>query len=658
MTMEQQRRVYNMAGGQLERSSDINRETWLSNDVPDEAVHLPGLPQFNVLRNDREYGNGFQERIIKKQCQLKQLVKDPTRRNATLDLVFTNIHQSYEKPTVLAPLGNSDHCMIELKSKDYTPKGNQTRKVTCRPIQESSVHLFHELITRQSWSSVYDSCSVNSKVEAFLNITNDLITKCFPIKTFKRHENDKPFISGRIKSMIIKRDKLYQQGRMVESREMRNKIISEIRKEKSKLYNERIKPLRVHEPKAWWKNVKKIVRKKKQEFSLTDPESAAPLNSRGTAEHINNFFTNLTTGFSVVNNEWTSIGNRPLPNIPVDSVLSNLRNLNVNKAAGPHDPDVRIIKYFAEHFAFPLAHIFNESFKERVFPDIWKISNVCAIPKTKPCCSADELRPVALTSVLSKIQESYVNSWIIEDAFDLIDHNKLLESFLNNGVRPELVAWLASYLQGRSQITFQGERSSLKRINGGVPQGTKLGPISFILKINDLPMKSKPITSEEQDVTMFMDDTTSYEVIDVSSHTSGSPIGISQEWVDKVIQFTRDEMMELNGGKCKEMIIDFRKNKTDIPAINIGGCQVARVLSYKLLGVWIDDDLKWRTNTEYIVKKATKRLHFLKILRRYGAPIEDLLMFYCTVIRSVLEYGMQIWSGGLTKMQRDNIERV
>ncbi|XP_028391919.1 uncharacterized protein LOC114516591 [Dendronephthya gigantea] len=191
-------------------------ETWLSNDVPDEAVHLPGLPQFNVLRNDKEYGrgggvaffikdsiptkvrydlssvdheclwivirpkwlprtmskialacvylppslnsdeinkfydyfchcydtltsespniaiivsgdfnptgNGFQERIIRKQCQLKQLVKDPTRENATLDLVFTNIHQSYEKPTVLAPLGNPDHCMIELKSKDYIPK--------------------------------------------------------------------------------------------------------------------------------------------------------------------------------------------------------------------------------------------------------------------------------------------------------------------------------------------------------------------------------------------------------------------------------------------------------------------------------------------------------------------------------------------------------
>ena len=87
-------------------------------------------------------------------------------------------------------------------------------------------------------------------------------------------------------------------------------------------------------------------------------------------------------------------------------------------------------------------------------------------------------------------------------------------------------------------------------------------------------------------------------------------------------------------------------------------CVLERVLSCKLLGLWIDDDLKWKTNTEYIVKNATKRLHFLKILKGYNAPREDLKTFYISAIRSILEYGTKIWHGSLTEEQSKNIERI
>ena len=116
--------------------------------------------------------------------------------------------------------------------------------------------------------------------------------------------------------------------------------------------------------------------------------------------------------------------------------------------------------------------------------------------------------------------------------------------------------------------------------------------------------------------------------------------------------------MELNERKCKEMLIDFRRNRSVIPPISIGEQNISCVKSYKLLGLWLDDDLKWNTNTEYITTKAAKRLFLLKILKSYGAPKVDLLTFYCTVIRSVLEYGAQVWSGGLTQEQRKNIERI
>ena len=157
---------------------------------------------------------------------------------------------------------------------------------------------------------------------------------------------------------------------------------------------------------------------------------------------------------------------------------------------------------------------------------------------------------------------------------------------------------------------------------------------------------------------MFTDDTTLSEVINMTQHSSGSSIGNTQRNVNSVMQFAQEERMDLNGGKCKEMLIDFRRNQTEIPLINLGNNQLSRVKSYKLLGLWLDDDLKWSTNTEYIIKKGAKRLYLLKILRSYGASKEDLLAFYCSVIRSVLEYGSQVWSGGLTQMQKENIERI
>ena len=116
---------------------------------------------------------------------------------------------------------------------------------------------------------------------------------------------------------------------------------------------------------------------------------------------------------------------------------------------------------------------------------------------------------------------------------------------------------------------------------------------------------------------MFMDDTTLSEVINVSDHLDGNSIGNTQMNVYKVVQFAKDEGMELNCKKCMEMIIDFRKNISPIPPIYVGGHNVSRTKSYKLLGIWLDCDLKWKTNMEYITKKAVKRLYLNEFKNEY-----------------------------------------
>ena len=160
-----------------------------------------------------------------------------------------------------------------------------------------------------------------------------MIDNFFPLKSVKVHGDDKPFITGRIKQMIYKRDNLYQRGRMTEFRSVRNQIVFEIRKEKQKFYNGKTKPARCSEPKAWWNNIKRIVGKKREHFVLTNPETDAPLNSKETANLINDFFTSLTNDYPEVKDEWLNVGSEDsLPYITVDSVVKKLSHLKVNKA--------------------------------------------------------------------------------------------------------------------------------------------------------------------------------------------------------------------------------------------------------------------------------------------------------------------------------------
>jgi len=94
------------------------------------------------------------------------------------------------------------------------------------------------------------------------------------------------------------------------------------------------------------------------------------------------------------------------------------------------------------------------------------------------------------------------------------------------------------------------------------------------------------------------------------------------------------------------------------PKLTLDGAAVDRVTTYKLLGVHISDDLKWMQHVDAVCSKAASRLHFLKQLARSGAPQEDLLCFYCTVVRPVLEYACPVWHSSLTVAQSDAIELI
>ena len=156
-------------------------------------------------------------------------------------------------------------------------------------------------------------------------------------------------------------------------------------------------------------------------------------------------------------------------------------------------------------------------------------------------------------------------------AFDLIEHNKLLKNCEKIGVRPILISWLGSYLRNRTQVPkFGKEYSQEVQVKGGVPQGIKIGPSLFAIHINDLPLAISKGNCQEEDITLFMDDSTISEVFDLSQHNSNCPIGNSQRNVENILQFTNNQNMELNVKNCREMLVNFTKVKTMIPPITLG----------------------------------------------------------------------------------------
>ena len=166
--------------------------------------------------------------------------------------------------------------------------------MSVRPLKDSSILLFEQFIHEYDWSFVFNAVDVDDAVRVFLGATNSMFDTFFPCKSIKVYEDDKPYITRKIKEMVHNRDKAYQKGQVERSKYLRNKIVSEIRKEKNKFYEKRIRPLNKHNPKLWWKQIKKVVGSKKDPISIIDPETGIPLSEKQSAEHINKFFIDLT----------------------------------------------------------------------------------------------------------------------------------------------------------------------------------------------------------------------------------------------------------------------------------------------------------------------------------------------------------------------------
>ena len=190
-----------------------------------------------------------------------------------------------------------------------------------------------------------------------------------------------------------------------------------------------------------------------------------------------------------------------------------------------------------------------------------------------------------------------------------------------------------------------GALSNWSLVPAGVPQGTKLGPWLYILMINDLD-------ADDARLWKYVDDITACETV-----TKGS-VSNMQTVINEIHDQSNDLRFTLNEDKCKEMRIQFTKTETDCCLCLLTTENSKLVRKVKVLGIIISNDLKWNCHVEYIVKKASKRMYFLRQLKRAKVSISDMVNFYCSCIRSLVEYASPVFHYALPKYLSDDIERI
>jgi len=436
--------------------------------------------------------------------------------------------------------------------------------------------------------------------------------------------------------------------------------------------------------------------------ALENGQGQLTTNPQEKAEILNDFFSSVFTKEDVSNiptpdSVFTGSSSDRLCDIDVDSssISDKLSNLRPDKAPGDDNLSPRLIRALSSVLAVPISMIFRKSLDTSCVPRDWRTAVISPLYKKGRRSQPDNYRPVSLTSQIVKVVESIVRDEIVQHldkfnliqqsqhgfrsgyscssnllsflesvsgdvdakhsvdtvyldfakAFDKVPHQRLLQKLKAHGIDGIVCSWIASWLKDRWQkVRLEGSHSSWRLVFSGVPQGSVLGPVLFLIFINDLE------AAVSSTVLKFADDTKLFRpVVTMADHDQ------LQSDLDTICHWADRWNMKFNVSKCKA--IRYGNKFSDIdPVYLMYDVPIKEDTSEKDLGVVFTNDLKVSSHCKECYCKANRMLGLISRTIVYKHP-SVLLNLYKSLVRPHLDYCSSVWNPHFKK-DKELLERV
>lgn len=621
-----------------------------------------------------------------------------------IDLVFSNEEGMVSDVNVDAPLGKSDHAFISycLNVHRNGPKGVKTVYRYDRADWDRMSDLMNI-----DWKEKLRGLDTNGQWVTFRDMLLGVVEQCVPKKTVSRDGKRRRDVENRkLRTKVKRKQRLwnrYIKGGDMKAYEEYKRCRNQIRTLTRKLVKNREKNIAEKSktnPKSFWNYVQK---KTKVKTSVSDlykdtNNSSLTCNDAEKANVLADFFTSVFTVDKDDKQPNITIADVPelnTINITPNVVENRLKNLNISKSPGPDGLHPRILHDLRSAISTPLSIIFNSSWAEGVIPDEWKCANVTALFKKGDRQMAGNYRPVSLTCILCKVMEGIVRENMVKHmklyklfsnkqygfisgrstvlqlltvidrwteildeggavdvaycdfmkAFDKVSHEKLLHKLNIYNFGDKYRSWIGSFLHDRKQrVIVNGEKSDWKNVTSGIPQGSVLGPICFVLYINDLPTSF----SNNSEVFLFADDTKIFRQIMCKDDCEllQTDIYDMKKWSDTwMLKFHPDKCKVMRIGRSKVDQYDYKMDSSYKP--------MSKSTEEKDIGVVIDNKLTFQ---KHINEKVNKANSIVGIIRRTFEYLDNKM--FCTLFKALvrphIEYANPVWSPHLKK----NIEMI
>ena len=372
----------------------------------------------------------------------------------------------------------------------------------------------------------------------------------------------------------------------------------------------------------------------------------------------------------------------PSINISENGIKKLLQNINPHKASGPDNIHGKVLKECSSSIAPILTYLYKTSLITGKVPTDWKHANICPVFKKGDKHDAINHRPISLTCICGKLLEHIISSNLMThleensilydlqhgfrssrscetqlisfiqnlaqsfnqniqtdviimdfaNAFDKVPHKHLIYKLQYYGITGHTLNWISDFLKGRTQtVVLEGEMSDKVPVTSGVPQGTVLGPILFLIYINDLPNYLQHST-----LRLFADDSIIYKEIKCMNDCQKL-----QEDLESAARWERDWLMLFHPDKCSVLSVTQKRNPICF-TYKLHSHTLQKVQSAKYLGITIQSNLKWDKHINNITNKANQTLGFLKRnLKITSVKVKD--HAYKALVRPKLEYSSSVW---------------